>query len=378
MDPFTGNPGSNAEVEGPPRLEDILAEFDTLDSNTALEADKTAFKNGDFITSKPGIKKILESNRLMEELKAVDEGLDGIRCETMALYNHSPDSPARNAKWSEFQDLSAEEKRIKELGKAFVVIHRRSKVEKDGNETWITHSIEAQSPRLKVLLDVVFADYPHWYPDATPYAVAPPFKPFVHRWDSILELGKQQDSKAADELQLLRSELEQPIASHLSALERVKKTGTVSFEALWLILAPGCLMVSNENGNTCVSSLVKVDFMPARDGCPAYWVLKLARLNWNGSYSGFEGDVERIYEYNDSILGTKLNIYPIEFAPDRREIEEKLLARGRKFESLRGFHIKTCTGKKYVRQYDSARGCYVEVEKPVSLLPQFLDRSWIA
>ncbi|KAI0966031.1 P-loop containing nucleoside triphosphate hydrolase protein [Xylaria arbuscula] len=292
--------------------------------------------------------------------------MDDIRYESLALYNHFTDSKPRNVKWSEFPNLSTEEKRIKELGKAFVVIHRRSKIEKDGNEAWITHSIEAQSPQLRVLLDAVFAEYPQWYPDSTPYAVSPPFKPFVHRWDRILELRKQQDLKTIKQLELLCSELEQPIATHLSALERVKKTQTVSFEALWLILAPGCLMVSKENGNTIVSRLVKADFVAAREPHPAFWALRVAQLNWNGSHFGFEVGVERITEYNDSIFITKLPIYPIEFAPDRREIEEKLLARGRKFEALCSFHIKTCTGKKHVRKYIPARGCYGEEENPVS------------
>ncbi|KAF2965665.1 hypothetical protein GQX73_g7922 [Xylaria multiplex] len=364
MNPFTGNRGST--VEGPSRVEDVLAEFDAPDLNNTLEEENTTSKNDNFITSQPGIEKILKLDRFIEELKPTGQAMEDIRCESLALYNHFPDSSFPNAKWSEFPNLSAEEKRIKELGKAFVVIHRRSKIEKDGNEAWITHSIEAQSPELRVLLGAVFAEYPQWYPDATPYAVSPPFKPFVHRWDRILELRKQQGSKAIKQLELLCSELEQPIESHLSALERVKKTQTVSFEALWLILAPGCLMVSKENGNTIVSRLLKADFVAARQDHPAFWRLKVARLNWNGSHSGFEGGVERITKYNDSIFITKLPIYPIEFAPDRRGIEEKLLVRGRKFESLRGFHIKTCTGKKYVRKYIPIRGCYAEEENPVS------------
>ncbi|KAI0098082.1 P-loop containing nucleoside triphosphate hydrolase protein [Nemania sp. FL0031] len=366
MDPFTSSSGSNAIADDPPQLEDILAQLDARDLNGTIEAESTTPKNNDFITSEPKIEKILKLDRLLDELKPVSQATDDIKCESLALYNHFPDSTSPNAKWSEFSDLSAEEKRIKDLAEAFVVIHRRSKIEKDGHEAWVTHSIEAQSPQLRILLESVFTEYPQWYPDATPYAVPPPFKPFVHRWDHILALRKQQDSTAIKQLELLCNELEQPIRSHLSALEKVKKTRTISFEALWLILAPGCLMVSKENGITIVARLVKADFVAAKRFSPAFWRLKLAQLNWNGSHSGFQGDEETIAEYKDSIFITKLPMYPIEFAPDRREIEETLLARGRKFEALRGFHIKTCAGKKYVRKYHEASGRHVEEENPVS------------
>ncbi|KAI1300822.1 P-loop containing nucleoside triphosphate hydrolase protein [Xylaria venustula] len=366
MDPLTGNPSSNAKAERPSRLGDVLAELDAPELNNTVEVENTNSRNGDFITSQPGIEKVLRLNRLVEELKPASQATDSIRYKSLALYNHFPDSKQRIVKWSEFPNLSKEEKRIKEMSKAFVVIHRRSKIEKDGNEAWITHSIEAQSPQLRILLNAVFDEYPQWYPDATPYAVSPPFKPFVHRWDRILELRKQQDSEAIKQLELLCNELEQPIATHLSALEGVKKTQTISFESLWLILAPGCLMVSKENGDTIVSRLLNAEFVAARESHPAFWLLRVSQLNWNGSHFGFEVGAERITEYNDSIFITKLPTYPIEFAPDRREIEENLLARGRKFETLCGFHIKTCTGKKYVRKYIPARGCYGEEENPVS------------
>jgi len=359
MDPYTGKNGTSAEDSTPPLLEDVLAEFGV---------DQTD-KRADFITSRPRIFGSLESQRHMEDLEAVDDIDVGTKCQAMSLYDHDPDSNAKNAKWSEFEDPAAEENRVKELGKAFVIIHRRSKVAKDGNETWITHSIEAQSEKLRILLSAIFSDYPGWYPDSAPFAVRPPFKPYVHRWDTIVQLSERQHSGVAKELQLLRQELEQPIASHLAALEKVKNTETISFEALWLILAPGCLVVSNEDGHTCVSSLLKVEFVPAEPPCPAFWSLKLVRVNWNGSFSGLESSAEQISQYKDPIKVSNLPIYPIEFAPNRGEIEEQLLARGRKFESLRGFHIKSCTGKKYVRQYNPARGTYMEVEKPVSLAP---------
>ena len=288
------------------------------------------------------------------------------KCDTVTFYNHSTHPSPRRAKWSEFEDLVAEERRIKELGKGYAVIIRRSKIERNGYDAWETHSIEAQSPRLRKFLDEVFSGYVSWYPDAMPYAVAPPFKPYVHRWEKLLELAQQLDPKTADELKLLRGELEQPISSYLSILGRIRTTGTVTFRDLWIILAPGCLMVSSKGGNIYVSTLVKVDFFKGDQQNPPYYTIKLARVDWNGSYCGLEVYEEVINKYDDDSFITKLQTYPLEFTPEAMKTKEMLQERGRKFESLRGFHIKTCTGKKYVRHYNMSGDCIAEVEKPVS------------
>ncbi|KAI8953402.1 P-loop containing nucleoside triphosphate hydrolase protein [Xylaria longipes] len=271
--------------------------------------------------------------------------------EMMTLYNHSKHRSQGRARWSEFQDPVAEEKRLQELGKTFAIIHRLSKVEKDGLVSWVTTSLEAQSPRLRKVLDTIFHDYPSWYADGSPYAVAPPFKPYVHRWEAFSEAWSQSDTdeRTSEELQHLRRELESRIDGHLSALGRVKKTGVVSFENLWMILNPGCFMISRSAGPTQVFKFIQATFSPATHMTPAMYELTLAYVDWNGACCGFSTTSKEIVEYEDSISVTKLPVYPVEFAAQWKEIEPKLIARGRKFERLRGYHMKMCQGKKYVK-----------------------------
>lgn len=252
------------------------------------------------------------------------------------------------------------------MGKDFAVIHRLYKVKAArGEYAWVTHSIEAQSPRLRETLDRIFCDYPSWYPDATPYAVPPPFKPYLHRWDAILASLEHEDTTTKMELQLLRRELQKPLEPHLEALKKVKNSGVVDFELLWLILAPGCLMLSRESGNLCVFLLGAVELVPARPGRPAYWQMELDQIDWDGATTGFKRSQARIYEYEEPTLVCKLGNYPIEFDPNHQEITRKVLDRGRIFESLRGFHVKTCNGNKYTLKRDLHSGCLREIEKPV-------------
>ena len=167
------------------------------------------------------------------------------------------------------------------------------------------------------------------------------------------------------EIQLLRRELQKPLESHLEALKKVKDSGAIAFELLWLILAPGCLMLSLKNGNLCVSRLISVELVPARKHKPAYWEMSHDQIDWDGATIGFKRTEEMIVEYKEPILVIKLGSYPLEFDPNKQEITKKALDRGRIFESLRGFHVKTCNGKKYTLKLDPWRDRPQEIEKPV-------------
>jgi hypothetical protein len=288
----------------------------------------------------------------------------GAKCEVKALYNHTPES--KHTQWSEFDNITDEEDRIKNLGKDFAVVHRMTKVDKESGEfAWITHSIEAQGPRLRKALDQIFSDYPSWYPDGKPYAVSPPFKPYIHRWDEISASLRHQDTSTKTELQLLRRELQKHIEPHLGTLKKIKDSGAVEFELLWLILAPGCLMLSRESGNLSVSVLRSAQLIPKRRNSPAYWFIEHDQIDWDGSATGFKRNSTTIYEYKESTLVIKLGIYPLQFDPNHKEITGKVLARGRIFETLRGFHVKTCNTSKFIMKLDPHRNCFREIEKPV-------------
>jgi len=289
-----------------------------------------------------------------------------------SLYNHSTTSNPRSAKWSEFHDLILEEKHLKERGKDYPIIQRFSKVEtEDGEISWVNHSIEIQSERLKALFDDVFVGYPAWYPDAAPYTFFPPFKPLVHRWEVILhafaEVQKGDDQRFKDEIVHLRGVLEPLLANHLSAMNKARETLVVSFEKLWLFLAPGSIMVSSEQGSACALMLLHVDFTPPTPNSPGYWTLLLGQYDWNGNYCGLRRVEKVIGQFKDDTLVTKFDVYPLEYAPDKEKIELELIARGKKWAQLRGMHIKNVVGKKYVLV--EVGGCTREVAKPVSTSP---------
>jgi len=288
-----------------------------------------------------------------------NDALIGSICAVKNLYNHSTSSGPGTARWSEIQDPILEERRLKELGQSHVIVRRFSRhLPENGNDGWTTHSIEVKGPRLKATFDKIFNGYPNWYPDSNPYTFFPPFKPLVHRWDEVIrEYESEKNEEAKMELHIFRKEVEPLLTTHISALKEAILTGVLSFETLRLVLAPGGLMISNGQANICLSKLAAAklvhpsdddyDHAPANRKKP-YWSLALGEFDWNGSTSGFSITRTKIHKFDEPKLITRLDVYPFAFTPDRQRVRETLLARGRKFESLRGFHVRTCRGKKLV------------------------------
>src|SRR5205085_1221574 len=68
-------------------------------------------------------------------------------------------------------------------------------------------------------------------------------------------------------------------------------------------------------------------------------------------------------------LVTKLDVFPLDLAENPKEIRDRLLGRGQRFGSLRGFHVMNCTGKKYI----AVNG--TELVKPVRLYVLLMEQS---
>ena len=318
---------------------------------------------------------------------------EDFKCQTKVFYNHAG-SHGVYPRWSEFPDPLEDERRLKEVGKAFAIIQRQSKFGGVGGgggsdvDVWRTASIEAQSPRLRCVLDTIFHDYPSWNTGTnTPYQVASPFQPFVHRWSAFnLEIDRQNGlgpdhEKTVNELQLLRNEVQPLVEGNLSVLDKTKKDGTIAFGDLWLILNPGCLVMvhDDERGgrgggpldrSTCgVLQLLEATHIPhmigIRKAPPARYELTLVAVDWDGNQCGVSARTKTIEDWGGQLMSiNKLDAYPIEFADPSgwKEMERRLIARGRKFEALRGFHVKSIRddGRKYV-----AKGSTIK-ERPVS------------
>lgn len=272
----------------------------------------------------------------------VSQNVPGSKCEVKFLYNHSSDSGPGSI-WSEKADLILEKDRLKALVAPYAIVHRLSKSKGKTNGAWETHSIEIQSNRLKAFLDTIFEDYRGWNSDTEPYTFRPPFWKFFHRWETLkLGYAQQPDKSARDEVKMLIDILLPFMTPQRTALEEIERTEAISFSQLWLIFPPGELVVTPIKGNMCVCRLCELDT------AGKYLTLTMEQIDWNGRYCGFKYTQANLLDYSELKPVSKLRTYPLRFASNKKEIQTKLLARGRQFAALRGFHVRKCVGGKYV------------------------------
>ncbi|RYP73792.1 hypothetical protein DL771_003370 [Monosporascus sp. 5C6A] len=250
----------------------------------------------------------------------------GSLCAVKKLYLHSGLDSYFSGSWSETSDRAIAAAQIKQAGQTYAIVHRL--VDKKGDGNWITHSIEVRSPLLQEALRKVFDGYPGWTSAESPYTFLPTDKPLVHRWKALDEACKaEKDKRTKMELRLFQRELEPVISANLSALRATIDTAVVPFEKLWLVLAPGILYISEEEGNMCASKLVHARLVEKKayiyqeddDSTKSYWHLTLAHVDWNGSYCGFGKHVRTIYQppRGEPIQIFKTGIIPLDLAPNQ-------------------------------------------------------------
>jgi hypothetical protein len=304
----------------------------------------------------------------------------GSICAMKDLYNHASSTQPWKAKWSEIQDPVLEECRLKALGESHIIVRRYSR--KQTEDAWAVHSIELKSQLLRAIFGDIFQDYPNWFPDDNPFTFFPPFKPLVHRWENFNQKYKAETNKEAKmQLHIFRREVEPLLSTNMSALKEAKLTGVLDFKSLWLLFAPGDLMISHEYGNDCLFKLVAAELIGPDDDNydfaqenrrKPYWKLTLGQSDWDGSRSGFAVTSKKVLQFDQPQLFRRMDVYPFAFAQDQQKIEERLLARGRMFEKLRGYHVKTCTGRKFVMRRESSHDSPKLVDEPVSEPPRWL------
>ncbi|KAI0380663.1 P-loop containing nucleoside triphosphate hydrolase protein [Hypomontagnella monticulosa] len=287
------------------------------------------------------------------------------------LYRHT-----KASSWSVIQDPVMHQKEVSGMGQSYAIVHRFSMEQLPAGHAWTTHSVSAQSPGLQRVLAQIFQGYPDWAPADKPFTFLPPYKPVIHRWEEINEFDAGPE-KTNKEMDMLRDELKPLVDVNLHLLKEVKSTGVISFNGLWLIFAPGDYLVANLPGGTCICRLISATkivkpkpgprpprrHFPGRmminpddssddddeDDRESYWAITYSQVDWNGSYCGQKTGQGIIRQFNGMRAVTDLSFYPLSFSKTQEE-KELALARGRKFESLRGFHVMECKGAKFVEK----------------------------
>jgi hypothetical protein len=229
----------------------------------------------------------------------------------------------------------------------------------NSDKEWVTESFNVNCPHMRAFLAEALAKYQELDLDLEGWTFSPPYKPLVHRWDRILALhqqmkvaGSEEDSEddkkkkaAVDQL----VEFLQPIlAQSIEDLTTTRDTGTIRYGMLWQIYPPGEQVLTTFYGVDTVCRVVKYH----KSGSRRCWIITLEYVDWDGERCGLRTTEVRIPSYAGLRRVTSFPAYPLSFAERPDEIRDAMMARGRRFQQLRGYHFLSYEGVKILTDCD--------------------------
>ncbi|OAL30586.1 hypothetical protein AYO20_08673 [Fonsecaea nubica] len=227
---------------------------------------------------------------------------------------------------------------------AFLVRKQKSY---DSRKKYDIHSIIVQSPWLKKSLGVILEDYPGITTNLDRLVFRAPFHPFVHRWDkltSLLEEDNFEEDIARDHLKLFRDTLFEELENAIAAKIDLVKNEVVTFEYLWTIFEPQTLVYSMSDGKECVFKLNSSSRVTDSRRGLELLQLDVWSVDWDGDKFGQHVTYLSNYEFPGTTPITSLQAYPLKFHPEKEQLMLRLVARGKLFERLAGYHYKAYRG----------------------------------
>jgi hypothetical protein len=273
-----------------------------------------------------------------------DQTPEGMLAECKPLYQQR-DKDGRNQWVVDEPDDVVEAAEGKTTAKyAFLV---RKKKSYDSRKKYDIDSIIIQSPLLKERLGVVLNDYPGITTSLKRLVFSGPFQPFVHRWPRLQELLEEKetpDATAREHLKLFSDVLYDELKNSIDAKLDLVKNGVITFEYFWTILEPGILIFGSENGKERVWQLTSTYTSVDQARGIRFENLSVWGVDQDGDKFGKANSNVSVYEWGGTASITSLRAFPLDFHPQKKQIVERLVQRGRLFEKYFGYHFKYYKG----------------------------------
>ncbi|OMP87521.1 ATPase family gene 2 protein [Diplodia seriata] len=279
----------------------------------------------------------------------------GQTSKTHLLYGITSDEDEDIIRWSEYPDPKEEERVFMARARSYAIIHRKVSPEHPVyNQMWESHSLEVQSPRLRQALKEVLQGYPNVNLDAPTLKFKPPYAAFVHRWRELKEKRQQLEGSTRLEIDMLIEEMTLPTAADREAMDKFAETGLLEWQKVWLIFVPGELIFKTGSTNELFSlestELFDKNDVP-EDDVP-HLKLHLKQVDWDGERFGYWRSIGRLDHFNGECFVSTLKWSPLRYFQRQSNLVEDILERGRKFESLHGYHHRAYNGNKYTRDWE--------------------------
>ncbi|CAF3585041.1 hypothetical protein FGSG_05940 [Fusarium graminearum PH-1] len=267
----------------------------------------------------------------------------GLLTESKDLYAKFDKNGSRS--WTDkYPDDLEEAAENEETQKYAVIIRKVKPKEADSNKPLDIDSIVVQSPYLKRALGKVFDDYPGIITDVTRLKFSAPFHCFVHRWERFTEANDDAswDDITREHVTLLHKILEEELGEIIQLRKDYFKNRAVAFEHAWALFSPGCTVWGSVRGKPVAARFDSGNYVKTQ--CGLVYSMSCKGIDWDGKSMGWADVNMQIRDFTGTVPFSNLACYPLEYHPKPEAARELLLQRGRKFESLAGYHYKAYSG----------------------------------
>lgn len=213
----------------------------------------------------------------------------------------------------------------------------------DSAQLLVIDSLIIQSPYLKRLLADVLDGYPGIVTDLTRLKLSAPFECFVHRWDRFEAACSDAslEEPAKRHVQLLHGIMRRELGSVIQLRKDYLKNRAVTFEHVWTLFPPGCIVVGHQHGKPVAARFRRGCYVTTR--CGEAYVLGCRIIDWDGSVMGWTDLSLQIPEFVGTSPFATLPCRPLD-PGDAAGFTATLVDRGRRFESLAGFCYRAYRG----------------------------------
>lgn len=301
--------------------------------------------------------------------------------EVKDLYQAISGSRSWNARWSEYKDPGEENKNLQPYRASFPIIHKwKCTDEKEG--VWATDSVEINDKVLRTKVEEILSDVPGLNFDVDVLAFKPPFAPFLHKWPAFRSAvnSDSQDTKLQHLLQHLFDIVAPVVSPTLEKINKACKSQTIDWQLFKSSCVPGELIYGSWFSKPQAYKIVGQElYWGGPIGTTEFLKLEVEYHDWDGQKSGFRQTEFHIEEFRGEVPLTNLEQVPFKFLKREETVREELIARGKKFENMIGYHFKHYSGTKFTKTPSGMRKGQLNARIVVDAYAyhKFYDEQWI-
>lgn len=203
-------------------------------------------------------------------------------------------------------------------------------------------SLQVNSQHLKDILKKTIEHYPGVSFATKDITIDKPYHVLFHYRHELEEAGKEleEDSEEFQHLDLLLDFIYEEFKDAIDETENLLEQGMINFQHLWTIFRPGCTIYAPVFGQPRAFTLQSYSYNCDPPGLP----LHMDYVDFDGDDMGTRDSSRLVAGFSGSEMISELSACPIEWHPNKEEVKQQLISRGRRWEQHAGMHFRNYKG----------------------------------